>query len=59
MLRLALPPLPRPDHKLRLEAVLKQHGAYETEVGMEQRREVIKELNVLVQQWIQSISLSK
>ena len=34
-----------------------QHGAYETDKGMELRREVIKELNVLVQQWTQSLSL--
>ena len=38
---------------------MQDQGAYETEKGMEQRREVIRELNVLVQQWVQSISLSK
>ena len=59
VLRLAMPPLPRPDHIGRLEAVLQQHGAYETDKGMELRKEVIKELNILVQQWIQSVSLSK
>lgn len=42
----------------RLEAVLKNQGCYETKQGLERRREVLKNLNILVRQWIQSVSLN-
>lgn len=56
---LSLPPLPRIDHAQQLEAVLRQQGCYETELGLELRKEVLKNLDILVKSWIQSVSLSK
>ena len=43
------------NHVPRLEDVLRQQGCYETNKGLEIRRESLKNLNLLVQQWIQSI----
>ena len=42
----------------RLEEVLHKQACYETNKGLEARREALKNLNVLVSQWIQSISLN-
>ena len=39
----------------RLEEVLSRQACYETDKGLEARREALKTLNVLVSQWIQSI----
>jgi len=42
-----------------LDEVLRLERCYETEAGLVKRREVLKSLNVLVKQWIQSVSLSR
>jgi poly(A) polymerase len=42
-----------------LDAVLHSEKCYETEEGLVKRREVLKQLNVLVKQWIQSVSLTR
>ncbi len=56
------PPSPIPpcqsSNLQRLEEVLKKQGCYETPKGLEARREALKNLNILVSQWIQSASLA-
>ena len=41
----------------RLDEVLHKQGCFETEDSMRCRKEVLKNLNILVSQWIQSTSL--
>ena len=48
----------QPSRLQRLEEVLSRQACYETTKGLEARREALKTLNVLVSQWIQSISLN-
>ena len=48
----------QPSRLQRLEDVLSKQACYETPKGLEARREALKTLNVLVSQWIQSISLN-
>lgn len=43
----------------KLEDVLRRQGCFETPKGLEARREALKNLNILVSQWIQSASLSR
>jgi poly(A) polymerase Pap1 len=42
-----------------LEECLKTHCCYETPAGLTRRKEVLSSLNLLVRQWIQSISLAR
>ena len=44
---------------LELVDVLETHGSYESEEGLLKRKELINELDILVKQWIRSVSLSK
>ena len=42
-----------------LEGVLRKQFCYETDHGLEVRQRALKHLNILINQWIQSISLSR
>ena len=42
-----------------LEEVLRNHGYFETEEGLLKRREIIRDFETLVKQWIRSVGLSK
>ena len=39
--------------------VLVDEGSYESELGLQKRKELIHKLDILVKQWIRSVSLSK
>ena len=42
-----------------LDQVLRSKKCYETQIGLEKRRGVMASLNVLVQNWMQSVSLTR
>ena len=39
--------------------VLVDEGCYESELGLQKRKDLLNELDILVKQWIRSVSLSK
>ncbi|XP_059079754.1 poly(A) polymerase beta-like isoform X1 [Tigriopus californicus] len=47
------------DLETGLEEALQTNGCYETTKALEERKQVIHRLNLLVRQWIQSVSLSR
>ena len=50
----------RSDHHPRnLDAVLHSQGCYETPEGLQQRRQILVDLNTLVRRWVQSEGLNK
>ena len=42
-----------------LVEVLRDHGCYDSEEGLQKREDLINELDTLVKQWIRSVSLSR